>query len=650
MMGVLFALVLGSIGATMDPEHAEPLILPEDTFPFCHHEDYPLTFEEMPWCTLTESANARCPKFRTLCDKGPVAESFGSGRLASRRAADASDSGSSRTLGSERTPREFSWPQLGGVAQLLFWLVFAMGIAAVVAAILQSTLRIRSSGKRSKPAASTEATPAIETTDTGLPEPLIGATALELLTLAEQAAAAGDYGRAVNLTAFALLRELDHRGKVRLHRSRTYGDYVRELRNEPDLGRRVATVLREVERAQFRSGGATASAFAQIFAQARTLVLLTLLALVGASVTACISGKRWPGSTSPSGTEGMIARMADYGLTVRYRSASLSKITQSYGDDADPASDAAIIVVLPDAHLDDDEWTELRRWVEQGGMAVLTGSDRPPWSGLPIPVTGPNRVPVTTIVLDDSGLSTQLSLPSDRALSRDDDAFAFAHRGDLPYASSHSFGLGTVLVLADGDLFTNAAMMFADNEKFLAWLLGWTDDEGTAIQLVDQVVGGDAAETPFAAVVRSELGPAMLHLLVWMVVLLLARGARLGSPRDPPQERRRAFVDHARAMGLAYARAGSAEFAGSLYRSWALDRLRRTLRRDRPPSLLALAQALAGRTGRDETELMRLLLEADEPSPSQSILDRGGTTPNSREALTRARELAQLMHQIRGGT
>ena len=113
-----------------------------------------------------------------------------------------------------------------------------------------------------------------------------------------------------------------------------------------------------------------------------------------------------------------------------------------------------------------------------------------------------------------------------------------------------------------------------------------------------------------------------------LALLFLWKGRAFARLRDPPAEARRAFADHARALGLAYARARASRHVTGLYAVWALERLRERVHRAGRQGLIPLAEAIAARTGRPEAEVMSVLVEAagarDEAAPPSSVPRRGG--------------------------
>jgi len=147
---------------------------------------------------------------------------------------------------------------------------------------------------------------------------------------------------------------------------------------------------------------------------------------------------------------------------------------------------------------------------------------------------------------------------------------------------------------------------------------------------------------PLSSVSRGRLAPALAQLALVVLLFFVARGAHFGRPRDAVLSRRRAFAEHARAVGLQYARGRAARHALGLYGTFALERLRERLRLAGGKGLGALAEAVSRRSGRPLGEVMRLLLEA-RPDPEPGRVPAG--SPGVREeprALAVAADLSTL--------
>ncbi|HKQ69527.1 MAG TPA: hypothetical protein VJT73_09315 [Polyangiaceae bacterium] len=130
---------------------------------------------------------------------------------------------------------------------------------------------------------------------------------------------------------------------------------------------------------------------------------------------------------------------------------------------------------------------------------------------------------------------------------------------------------------------------------------------------------GTEAPLGFERVANSKAALAGLFLAVPFVVLALLafgallawhRGVAFGARRDPVTLRRRAFVDHVRALGATYGRARASRFALAAYGNWAVDRMRDRLSPGGNTALFDLAATAAHRARMAETEVVVLFAEA----------------------------------------
>jgi hypothetical protein len=177
-----------------------------------------------------------------------------------------------------------------------------------------------------------------------------------------------------------------------------------------------------------------------------------------------------------------------------------------------------------------------------------------------------------------------------------------AHVATFPY------GGGSVTLIANSELLGNLSLSVGDNAAFSLDLFG--PPSGT-LGIVGAWSGGGVS-SPIRALQNAGLSPLLLEILGFLLVLLWHRGAAFGIRRDPNDSARRAFADHVRALGRSYARARARRHALSQYAGFALESLRARFGRGAPLSLIDLAGEVARRTGERETDVMRLLVEADE--------------------------------------
>jgi hypothetical protein len=622
-------------------------VLEDPKYGFCHDENYPLTEEEARWCPLVATHGAsHCPGFAKACE-APRGTTVGSGRWSARTVededpepAESDDDDASKERGKgegprrerdEPPPEEIEIPALGGLAQVLFWIIIAVAIVLVAAAIFRNVVR----GDRLDP----EADPGDGVDEGDDPEARAAATrAMEtdvdrLLALAQRSAEQGAYAEAVDYTHAALLRRLDHEGLIRLHASRTNGEYIRELGSNATLHQPVRDALRRIDRAQFGPGEPERTVYDDVRQRVTSIVktvgpMAILLAAAFGSTLACDSAAqrdRYPWSTSPSGTDAVFEFLRSQDIEPSYRSEPLTSLQEenAFGD--------PVIVLLGGAEASDEEWVAVESWVRGGGQLIVAGGEIPPWV---------NAGYVLYPEPDPDGLEDDVPfaiIPSGPALELPYGQWFGRNDAGNPYVTSYEIGFGAVTLIADDHMFTNAALAFEGNPEML--VLNLESLDANRVEFVD-AWASKGADTPADSISHTHLTAAIVQLLLLIVALYLWRGARFGRGRDPVRQSRRAFVQHAVAMGRQYEKARAATFAAGLFSAWVLERLRNRFSSAATAGLLGLAQEVARVSGRDETDVMRLLVAAH--GAVESRLSPGGTG----EDLALIRDLGRLMRDI----
>lgn len=141
---------------------------------------------------------------------------------------------SRETWGSQATKpaaRNWDWPDLGRVLQVIIWLVLALIIGGLLFLFVRSYLLVERATKESDSDGS-------ETTDIermeNLPFPVRKPTS-DLLGEARRHYEAGNYADAIVYLFSYQLVQLDKNNLIRLTKGKTNRQYVRELRREIDL-------------------------------------------------------------------------------------------------------------------------------------------------------------------------------------------------------------------------------------------------------------------------------------------------------------------------------------------------------------------------------------------------------------------------------
>lgn len=677
-MHLLFAVLAVADPARADDEAAR--VLRDDRFAFCHDEQYPLTSFEAAWCPpVAPAKNPRCPAFQAACN-APRGELDNPGRLNFKRGApgdddDADDDGSraKKTRGksgrddageaaggdAERStpdreviddsPR-FQMPELGGFAYWLFWLVLGGGLLLLIVVIVRNSMRHKAEDEQPEP--TPDALP--ESAGPAGPSEQVVRDVNLLLEQARAAASAGDFDRAIRQAHAALLHRLDHDGLISVAPSRTNGDYVADLQPKPELRAAVRDVVRDVEQVQFGATRPDAGLFDRVIKKVVPIATRRgdVLALVlGSALLSCTCEqifKSYPYDDSPSGTRAVVELAAAHGHTLAFRTAPLP--------DLDLEDHGRALILLHDAFVDAETWPHLLRWAENGNHLVLAGVTPPAElqmsfmtgsSGHAVRVA-PDRVAdydELTLVEPDQA---HVLLPAPKA---DPANTPLLLRSDgQPHAIRHQRGHldGDVHVFASDRLFTNGALMLADNPEFLARFLARIGERDQPIEMVDGMLelGSDS---PAETIANTNLTAAILQLLALIGLLYLWRGVRFGAPRDPLTRSRRSYTEHIDAVGRHLARAHASRHAVRLYAGWALDRLRDRTLTGRQPGLYALAQAIAARTGDDEARVMQTLVEAsgvrDDEAASTVVTPRAHSAT---EEFKLMQDLARLVRLVGG--
>ena len=593
-------------------------VLADKKFRFCHDPQFPLTMEEAELCPFMVSTEAACPAFADACKRGTGATK----------------------LETPKKPRNFELPELGSLPRYLLLAMLATAIGLVLYALIRN---IRPWQRQPKEAEEAEEAPAVA--EVTLPQE-VETDVERLLNRARAAAAAGDHARAIMEVHAALLRRLEGAGLVAVHPSRTNGDYVRAVAGaKPALAAPIRSFVIDVERVQYGHGSASAELFHTLMARVQlvTLEKLMVLALAGAMLLGAggCRDDRGGWEYSPSGRTGVLRLLERAGRQVKERLTPLSKLK---GDKVDA------VVVLPGADLTDGDWSALSDWVSvQGGTLVLAGlpEKRPDWvGGVNADKPGPRGDVVGAPLFIGQHGAVKVQVPPAPPLRVGSEYKPLLVRGASGpiYAAEREYEEGTVLALADDRLFTNGALPFADNARVLILLLA----ETTRVELVGEFTGF-VSPNPVASVVRGQLGPFMGQLALLALLFFMFRGIAFGRLREPPPPRRRSFVEHVEAVGEQYARARAARHVLASYGHWVIERLRERVALPAGSGLIALADAVAVRTGKEPGEVMRLLMEVREvPAPAAP-----GTQEEVNIHLAAVRSLGELLvfrAQSKGGT
>lgn len=500
-----------------------------------------------------------------------------------------------------------------GFARILFFVLLAGFVAFIVRMIVKNVLD--DSDAPPDDVLPDEPAPTAQTDANQAARGIIETDVNRLLARARAAAQRGAFAQAIDDLYAALLRRLDGDGIIHIQPSRTNGDYLRDVRRErSEIAPDVRAILTDVESVHFGARSPSAELFSRIHDRVVPLVSKALgIVFFIVAVSGTISCGRiglddaddvdefgitaFRGDSSPSGIHAIASLVETVGVDMRQHLEPLEKL---------PDPGISTLVLLPGFDIDDIGERRLLDWVKQGGHLVFAGGqDFPDWAGASIELdqTGRNAVRPSLRYESEFG-EIEIEVPPG-ALLKCTESELFLTRDDLCYAAHRAAGDGRVFVFADDKWFMNVALPFADNAAFLLSFFG-------ALHRNVHVLDGQTslgADTPIESIARANLWPILLQLFLLLGLAFLWQGRAFGTLRDPTVERRRAFVDHIRALGLAYARAGASRHVLGSYAQWAIERLRERLPREGRRGLSGLAEALATRMGKSTGEVMTVLID-----------------------------------------
>ena len=580
--------------AIMDPAHAQADVdaaMRAHAYTFCRAPHEPLSPDAIELCPHA-STIPDCAGYAAACAKATTPPSW---KLPS-------------WWGMFSLP-----PFLGVVFQVLMWLVVAALVLAILVPVVAAIVRYR---RRDDARAKKADKPSVATAEP-LAELVATSDEEALLSRADELAARGEYGAALQLYLAAGLRALDKRGAVRITKDRTNGEYVRscaDAASKPAL----RDIVREVDRVQFGGEPATREAASRAAQRAMAIVKalpLALLVILLPLVLGCggaSSFKPRVAGDDPAGGELLRDVLRAQGATVKGLDTSLATMPIPAAGERTPA----VIVDVEQTSLDDDTRAHLARWVDAGGILVLAGSSTqwPKEFGASYASsTGPRKITARRLLAravepepgeeDDDAEEDSTSaiyarteehavLVWDRGLTFKGASEEIAWFDDhTMYAAVVAYGKGRVLCIADDELLTNAGIAHPGNSAALVAILAATSR--SEMRIADPEDGVSPPSTPIAALLRAGLGMGLLHAVPFIVVLFLGAGTRLSRPKPAPPPRRRAFAEHVTAVGALYSRSHNGAHALASYARFADERLRARM----PRGSMDVGGFLASRAG-----------------------------------------------------
>ncbi|MFI5302117.1 MAG: DUF4350 domain-containing protein, partial [Polyangiales bacterium] len=292
--------------------------------------------------------------------------------------------------------------------------------------------------------------------------------------------------------------------------------------------------------------------------------------------------------------------------------------------------------------LDEDAASALEQWLRGGGRAIVVG-DFGTWpKSLDVHVEAASETKVRVRAkepppIDDEDDAHAQSKPPalDAEIAHGAsitirNGESVATIGDEDYAQIADVRDGRLLALANGELFTNAALLHKGNPAALVAILSTMGV--TSLRLVRPEDGSSAAGDPLSALVHAGLGPALAQSAFALVLLFVAYGVAFGRRLPPRVDARRAFGEHVRAVGALWSKTRIGRHALGAYLRWTEARVREAATfAGEEPALL-----LSRRTGRSLDDCRAIW------STARARADDVATkTPLAIAALT---DLSRLVH------
>jgi hypothetical protein len=427
-----------------------------------------------------------------------------------------------------------------------------------------------------------------------------------LLALASEHARRGEIKEALGTYLTACLRALDQRGFIRFARHRTNGEYVRSC-SDGAARAELATVVREVEAAEFGGNVPSQEAVARVARSATALVrgiALASLAVLLVLTSGCDGagmGSKKP-ENDPAGMQLFIDVARRQGLEADYLGGSLGALPLPAEDDVAPL----VVVDLARTTLDGEARAHLDEWARAGGVLLALAPTKDSVS-----LVHARRVVASsrevTIGLRDPYAGNLLEYPATLAqpyeLELDTaDGDAAKEKDKAPqhapplvfgtvdptgiFATAEPVGAGAIVTVASADLFTNVGMVRENNAEAVMAIVenafsatrGGEIDTHTyrerTIRVARPEDGFTHPQDPITAMSHAGLGLGMWHALAAAIILFLAAGIRLSRPVPAAPPARRAFAEHVEATGALYARARSATHARTVFARFVDERVR----------------------------------------------------------------------------
>lgn len=166
---------------------------------------------------------------------------------------------------------------------------------------------------------------------------------------------------------------------------------------------------------------------------------------------------------------------------------------------------------------------------------------------------------------------------------------------EQPQIARREFGMGTFLLIASDEIFTNGALLDADR-AVLAYRILESGGPTFGATWFDETLNASGVPKVFGILFAAEFRPITLQLLLILILFGWLGCRRFGPAEHTQRSRRRSIVEHAEAVGILYFRGAAGAHAVRALREFLRQELRRLcgpgFRVDDPAAVARQAQTV----------------------------------------------------------
>lgn len=213
-----------------------------------------------------------------------------------------------------------------------------------------------------------------------------------------------------------------------------------------------------------------------------------------------------------------------------------------------------LLVIDPDATLDESRATEIKAWIGAGGAALVAGEDFGALgTALGVKIRPARERGLGLALPVGTALRLALATGSDAGIDSEEEVTRLAKRSKRTQVAELVSGSGRVLFVADGFCATNGALDLADNA---AWWVATSKRlaAGRPVMFLETVHGHLREPSVLEYVTDHGYGAASLQALLVLGAALWLFGARPAPPLAASSLVRRPVAEHAATMAHLYSR------------------------------------------------------------------------------------------------